>query len=265
MAKTRPEHAAKGKEARTVSTSAIFKKHDDRPSHKDGQKRLGALRLFPSPDKGKPNRKSEHPLSVAFSESVEMSRQSIEEKTLSRLDNARDKFVTQTRGIIQQARDRVQEADNSTKDLQKPIDDELLELTRKDGTTITVTLGKRMTAYRKLVNREQERLKELFEQWAEVTKEINSLATKLFGQRGVENFLKDPCAENLGVDDAERRGLMAELEAEKERVRSAALVVGGKAVEAMKASEKDLETKHRTRMLQLCNSIFAEDDDEATG
>lgn len=170
---------------------------------------------------------------------MEKSRQTIEEKTVSQLENVRGELVTQTRDIMQRARNRMQETDESTRDLQTPLHDALLELTRRDGTIATMALGKRLHAYRKLVNREQKRLEGLFEQWADVTKEINGLAVKLFGPEGVENILKDP---GTGLpasnDDVQLQGLMAELEAERERAHAASVAVGEKAVKAMKASEK---------------------------
>ena len=135
----------------------------------------------------------------------------------------------------------MQNADNSTKTLLRSLDDELLELTRKDGTVVTMTLGKRIDAYRKLVLREKENLNRLFARWDEVSREINGLAVKFFGAEGVEKILKSgsgDMAELPPFVDAEQRALMAEVEAEMERAKVAAAAIGAKAVEAMKTAEK---------------------------
>ncbi len=134
----------------------------------------------------------------------------------------------------------MQNADNSTKALLRSLDDELLELTRKDGTVVTMTLGKRIDAYRKLVSREKENLNRLFARWEEVSSQINGLAVTFFGAEGVEKILKggSHMAELPPFVDAEQRALMAEVEAELERAKVAAAAIGAKAVEAMKAAEK---------------------------
>ena len=183
---------------------------------------------------------------------VETSRKSIEEKTLSQLDNARDGLIAQARSIMQQARDRMQKVDEHSNTLQKPLKDELLEVTRKNGSITTTTLGKRMGAYREFFNREEKKLEGLFVQWAEVSKQINDFAVEFFGPAALEKFLKDPSAGVPEPENADHRALMAALEAEKKRVQDTALSAGERAIEAMKANEKASLIATFPTSYQLC-------------
>ncbi|KAL8784669.1 MAG: hypothetical protein Q9213_003839 [Squamulea squamosa] len=240
MGKNRSNPAPGGKPVGYISTSGIFKQHKSHAPLKNGRHHPNGLQSFPilKSKSSKRKHKTEHPLSEAFSDAIEHSRQSIENKTKARLDEVRDALITQNRSIMHNARHRIEKVDSSTKDLQRPLDDELLELTRKDGTIVTMTLGKRMDAYRKLINREKENLNKLFEQWQDVSRKINSLASDLFGSEGVESILKGADAELPKLNSAEQRALMAEVEAEKERAQSAAAAIGVKAVKLMRSGEK---------------------------
>ncbi|KAL8660045.1 MAG: hypothetical protein Q9226_000123 [Calogaya cf. arnoldii] len=179
-----------------------------------------------------------HLIHAIIPDNIEDSRQKIWEGTKARLDDVRDALVSQTHSTMHDLQERMQKDYNTTKDLQRPLDDELLELTRKDGTVITMTLGKRIDAYRKLVNREKQNLNHLFEQWQEVSREINTITTELLGSEGAEDILKGTDVEVLEFDSAEQRALMAELEAEMERARTAAAAIGAKAVKLMQTGEK---------------------------
>ncbi|KAL8802563.1 MAG: hypothetical protein Q9182_003728 [Xanthomendoza sp. 2 TL-2023] len=261
MGKTRSHPAPGDKAARYVSTSSIFKKYGTHLPIKDNRQRYNGLRQCPSSKTGKRKRRTEHPLSEAFSGTIEESRQNIDDIISSRLGTVRDALIAQTRTVLQDARDQVQKVDSSSKNLQSPLEDELLEFTRKDGTVITMTLGKRMNAYRKLVDREKENLDRLSTQWQEVTKEINNFATQLFGAEGIERIHKGTDALMGEIDSAGQQALLAQLETEKERARIAAAEIGAKAIKKMKMGEKDLTVKHKNNMLQLCHSIFGEEED----
>ncbi|KAL8757967.1 MAG: hypothetical protein Q9199_001818 [Rusavskia elegans] len=217
---------------------------------------------YPSiPKLNQRKQRPQHPLLGAFSENVQESRQKIEEETKARLDDIRDALVCKTHSIVHGLQDRMQKDHNSSKDLQRPLDDELLELTRKDGTVVTMTLGKRIDAYRKLVHREKQNLNRLFEQWQEISREINNLTTEFFGTEGAENVLKGTDMELPEFDSAEHRTLMAQLEAEMERAQAEAAAIGTKAVKLMKTGEKDLTVKHNNKFIQACNTMFGEDED----
>ena len=183
--------------------------------------------------------KQDRPTHAVITDNVEESRQKIEQGTSSRLENVRDTLITQTLSSVHEARDRKQMVDNSCKELERPLDDELLEFTRKDGTTVTTTLGKRMDSYWKILEREKQNLGGLFEQWQEVSKEINSLITNLFGPEGADTLLKARTNIELPeFNSAEHRALMAEMQAEKEKAQAAAAAIGAKAVKLMKTGEK---------------------------
>lgn len=255
MAGDKTSHALKGKKARKSSTSGIFKKHRGNTPVKDSRKRLNGPPFFLRPRKRKPKPKPEHPLSVEFSSvwndllgksnteivmlgAVENSRKCIEKMNTLQLNSARDGLIVQAQGIVQHAQDRIREGDNSNNSLRRPLSDEVLELTQKNGTVITTTLGKRMNAYRELVKREEKRLEGLFEKHAEVSSEIENFALDCFGSTSSELILKNSAAETLKFDNTDQRELAAALEAEKERVQKAADAVGEKAIEAMRANEK---------------------------
>ncbi|KAL8908625.1 MAG: hypothetical protein Q9207_000713 [Kuettlingeria erythrocarpa] len=232
MARTKPTHSSRGKKIRTISTSGIFKAHKRHDSRKNGEKDLAIPRLR----KRRP--RPEHWLSKGFSASVDHSRKYIEETSTGAMDTARDGLLAQTRVVLQEARNRTQEVDRKISALTRPLCDEMLELTRKDGTIITTTLGKRMSAYRKMVTHEEKTLNRLLEQWTEVSNRINDFATKLFGSQGARSITSIP---NPGVADfesVEERELIANLEAEKKRVQDAAAAAGEKAMRAVKANEK---------------------------
>ncbi|KAL9006417.1 MAG: hypothetical protein Q9188_000822 [Gyalolechia gomerana] len=257
MAGDKTIHTLEGKKACSVSTSGIFKKRGGGTLVKSGGKRLTGLPFFLRPKKRKPKPKPEHPLSAEFS--VEDSRKCIEDKNISQLGTARDDLVGQARRIMQHVRERMQEVEDSSNSLQRPLDDEVLEITRKNGAVITTTLGKRMNAYRELVKREEKSLHGLFEQYAEVSRQIENFALNCSGPSALEAVLKKPVAETLEFEDKDQRDLVAALEAEKERVRNAAISVGERAMEAMKANAKELKLEDRRRLQQLCESMFAED------
>ncbi|KAI4259384.1 MAG: hypothetical protein LQ352_000793 [Teloschistes flavicans] len=263
MAKTKPGHAAKDNKARTFSTSAVFK--NTKPnSNPDNQKRLVGLRLCPGSTKSKPKRtpKLQNPRSVAFNETILESRQAVEERTLSRLEKVHDGLVGQTHEIMKHTRQRIGEAENHENRLQRPLDDELLELTRKDGSITTVTLGERMKAYRRLLAQERKSLEGLFEQVVEVSQKINAVAITLCGLPEGQDRIKDLDTGRPGKADAELRALKEKLKAEGERAKSGTFALGAKAVKSMTASEKDLDSKQKTRMLQLCERMFDDDDGE---
>ncbi|KAL8953806.1 MAG: hypothetical protein Q9222_000371 [Ikaeria aurantiellina] len=192
---------------------------------------------------------------------VENSRQTIEQNTVSKLSTARDELIAQSRGAFEYARARMQQASNSLDTTLKSCDDEVLELTRRDGTTLTTTLGQRIMTYRKLVSREDEHLKDLFRQRSKVSQQITQLSAELLGPMRDEHTSKSSESEAPGSFAAEKRALMMAMEAEKERVRLAAEKLSREAIQATKASEKDLKTKHQQAMLEICNSLFHEDDD----
>lgn len=175
---------------------------------------------------------------MLFLASVEHSRKYIEGTSTGGLDTTRDGLVAQTRVVLQQARDRTQEVDTKFTALTRPLDDEILELTRKDGTIITTTLGKRMSAYRKMVTHEEKTLNRLFEQWTEVSNRINDFATTLFGSQRARSIMSNPDARIADFEIVEERELAAKLEAEKKRVQDAAAAAGEKAMKAVKANEK---------------------------
>ncbi|KAL8695304.1 MAG: hypothetical protein Q9218_000203 [Villophora microphyllina] len=266
MAKTKPEHQTKDKKARIFSTNAIFKKNNKGTSNIDSRKRLVGLRLCPTSIKGKTKHRARHqnPHSVAFDETIKESRHAIEERTLSRLENVHNGLVGQVHDIMEHTRQRMEDAESHVDQLRRSLDDDLLELTRKDGTITTVTLGERMKAYRRLLSREQNRLEGLFEQWKEVSKAINDIAIQVFGAQIGKDFTRDPDVENPLHEHVELRALEDKLKAESERAKSGALALGEKAVKVMKASEKDLDSRNKIRMLQICESMFADHDDGAT-
>ncbi|KAL8874186.1 MAG: hypothetical protein Q9174_000452 [Haloplaca sp. 1 TL-2023] len=197
-------------------------------------------------------------------ETLQKSHTTFEEKSQSRLDNIRDRLITRTQDIMQDAHDCMTQATDSSQDLQKPIEDAVLEFTRKDGTVTTTSLGDRMHAYRRLVNREQKRLDELFTQRAGVQKEIDSLFAELLKPMGSHD-LKDLMAGSPMLDRVAQGKLFEELEAEKQRVKDASEAVGKKAIKAMEAGEKELASKYKQQMqkiwLQLCQSMNADNDD----
>ncbi|KAL9583832.1 MAG: hypothetical protein Q9212_002483 [Teloschistes hypoglaucus] len=261
MAKIKPGHAGEDSKARTFSTSAIFKKNTKVNSNTDNRKRLVGLRLCPGSIKSKPKHKPkfQNPRSIAFDQTLLESRQAVEDRILSRLEKVHDAFVGQTREMMEDARQRIEEAESQNDRLQRPLDDELLEFTRKDGSITTVTLGERMKAYRKLFSQEQNRLERLFEHGVEVSKKINTVAITLFGVPAGQDSIKDS---DGGRGVTELRALKEKLEAERERAKSSALTLRAKAVKTMTASEKDLAFKHKTRMLRLCETMFEDDDDQ---
>lgn len=178
------------------------------------------------------------PTDANIADNVQESRQKIEEGTKARLADVRDALVSQTHSTVLDVQDRLQKDHNRSKDLQRPLDDELLEITRKDGTVVTMTLGKRIDAYRRLVHREKQNLNSLFEQWQQVSGEINRLATELLGSEGSDNILKGIDAVAPDFDGVEQRALTGRLEAEMERAQAEAAAIGAKAVKQMKTGEK---------------------------
>lgn len=165
------------------------------------------------------------------------SRKHIEKTTISELDAACNGLVTQTLSIMQSARDRMEEVDANTDNIAKPLSDELLELTRKDGTSITTSLGKRMKAYRELVTREEKTLNELFEQWVEVSRRIDDFGTKHFGPTGVKSLKSKTNADMAECEGGEEQEVVARLAAERKRVLDAAAAAGEKAMKAVRANE----------------------------
>ncbi|KAL8926451.1 MAG: hypothetical protein Q9208_002994 [Pyrenodesmia sp. 3 TL-2023] len=260
MARTKPNHSPGGKKIRTISTSGIFKTHRRHKSPEDGKKSLAGSRLVTLPRLRKRRPKPKHWLSKQFSASVEHSRKHVEGVSTMGLNTARDALVTQTRIVLQEARDRRQEVDIKTGTITRPLTDEMLELTRKDETIIKTTLGKRMNAYRKMVTHEKKTLDRLFEQWAEVLKQINDFAVKVFGSEWPRSLISNPQAAIAGFETVEERQLLAKLEAEKKRVQGAAAAAGEKAMEALKANEKQLKLENQRRMQKFCDGIFDDGD-----
>ncbi|KAI4228983.1 MAG: hypothetical protein L6R36_001220 [Xanthoria steineri] len=238
MAKDRAYPAPGGKTVGFTSTSAIFKKHKSHVQSKDERRRPMGLQSPSIPTHSKRKHRPEHPLLGAFSDNVHESRQKIEEGTKARLANVRDALVSQTHSTVLDVQDRLQKDHSRSKDLQRPLDDELLEITRQDGTVVTMTLGKRIDAYRRLVHREKQNLNSLFEQWQQVSREINTLATELLGSEGSDNILKGIDAVAPDFDGVEQRALTVRLEAERERAQAEAAAIGAKAVKQMKTGEK---------------------------
>ncbi|KAL9595049.1 MAG: hypothetical protein Q9219_006672 [cf. Caloplaca sp. 3 TL-2023] len=222
------------KKGRTIPTARIFKQRGGNVSAKQS----ADLSSLHRPQKLKPNAKPEHSLSVAFSAAVENSRKCIDKKTTSQLDATRDELLTQARHVIQQTQRRMQEVNDSSHILEKPLSEETLEITRRGGTVVTTTLGKRMCAYRELLEQEEMKLHDLFEQYAEVSKQIEEFSAKNFRPLQHQTALANQAAEMVDFGDVIDQDLVAALETERVRIQNATALVGKKAAEAMRANEK---------------------------
>ncbi|KAL9001220.1 MAG: hypothetical protein Q9169_000404 [Polycauliona sp. 2 TL-2023] len=239
MAKNRGSPARPRKSVGFTSISGIFKKPKTHaPSHHE-QQRPTSLQALPAPTSKKRKHRAEHPLSAAFSDNIESSRQKLSQETNTRLDDVHNAHLTQIQSSIRSVRDRTSQIDIDSRTLQRPLDDELLEFTRKDGTTITMTLGKRIDAHRKLLNREKANLDRLFEQERSCEKEIESLVADIFGPHGAAPVLRGTDATLLEFESAEQLALKAELRAEIQRAQTAAAAIGAKAIKLMKTGDKD--------------------------
>ncbi|KAL8673477.1 MAG: hypothetical protein Q9168_002083 [Polycauliona sp. 1 TL-2023] len=237
MAKDRPSPAQRRKSDYT-SASGIFKKSKSHAKSHNERHRPTSLQAPPIPKTKKRKHKAEHPLSAAFSNNIEDSRQKIEQETTARLDDVHDTLVTQIQSSVHNVQNRLSKSDSSNKDLDRPLDDELLELTRKDGTIVTMTLGKRIDAYRKLLKREKQNLARLFEQWQTCSQEIDTLTMELFGPAADTHKSATTHTERPEFENAEQLALMAEMRAEIQRAQTDAAAIGAKAIELMRTGEK---------------------------
>ncbi|KAL8645086.1 MAG: hypothetical protein Q9210_006904 [Variospora velana] len=257
MAKTGSAQV-ESKNRRLVSTSGIFKTHRNRMQHKGERESLGRLQLRISPPKRKSQRKNEHRLSKEFSGNIEQAGKHIMERAVSELDTARDELVARTRSTAQEAWSRMQTVDASIYDIAKPLDNEVLELTRKDGTVFNPTLGKRINAYRHFVKREEEVLCGLYGQWSDISRQIDDFARQYLGHSRVRGVVFAPTADDAGFESAEHQNLVTMLKGEKQRVLDIAAAAGEKAMKAVRANEKQLKLENQQRMQEIYDSMFDE-------
>ncbi|KAI4137833.1 MAG: hypothetical protein LQ341_004968 [Variospora aurantia] len=169
---------------------------------------------------------------------LEQARKHIMERAVAELDTTHDELVARTRSTAQEAWSRMQTMDASIHDIARPLDNEVLELTRKDGIVFNSTLGKRMNAYRHYVKREEEVLRGLYGQWSDVSRQIDDFASKYLGHSSEGGVIFAPTADDAEFEFAEHQNLVTMLKGEKQRVLDIAAAAGEKAMKAVRANEK---------------------------
>ncbi|KAI4113825.1 MAG: hypothetical protein LQ345_005281 [Seirophora villosa] len=225
-----------------------------------GRESLARLQVPIPPPKRKREHKNEHRLVKKFSGHVEEARKHIKERAESELNTARDRLVAQIRTTSQEALGKMQKVDASTQDIARPLVNEVLELTRKDGTMFSSTLGKRISAYRHFVKREEEVLYGLCGRWSDLSRQIDDFASRYFGPGRVRSVVCAPATDDAGFETAEHQSLVAMLEQEKMRVLNIAAAAGERARKAVRANEKQLKLENQQRMQEIYDSMFDEGD-----
>ena len=140
--------------------------------------------------------------------------------------------------IGQHAQEQMQAIAQKSNDILKPLDDEILELVRKDGAVITVSLKERLDFYRKLIAKEEKSLVELSRELAKVQKEIDDFAVEVFGAAGAKILRHVQDGKVPRLESAEQKQIEDEVEREQKHCLDAVAKLGEEAIKEMKGAEK---------------------------
>ena len=263
MTKIKPDPKSKAKQS--VSTSRIFKKAEAHGEigHQLQQKNATATgSLFRKSNKySKPVKRHtkgpEHPLALAFSgqfsrllmwssrltvawlENIEQSREHIQQNATTSLDSIHENITER----LNEARDRsqalAQAAAKTHDELVRPIDQEQLQFTSRDGRPAgTAILGHRIKRFKKIIAAEEKELASLWTQWTEVQQEITNFASETLGSGTLETLAKNSATMIQRYTSEEQKKATEELEAEGERLRDEIAGVSKASLDQMKASEE---------------------------
>ncbi|MCJ1225099.1 hypothetical protein MMC12_001748 [Toensbergia leucococca] len=261
MTKIKPDPKSKAKQS--VSTSRIFKKAEAHGEigHQLQQKNATATgSLFRKSNKySKPVKRHtkgpEHPLALAFSENIEQSREHIQQNATTSLDSIHENITER----LNEARDRsqalAQAAAKTHDELVRPIDQEQLQFTSRDGRPAgTAILGHRIKRFKKIIAAEEKELASLWTQWTEVQQEITNFASETLGSGTLETLAKNSATMIQRYTSEEQKKATEELEAEGERLRDEIAGVSKASLDQMKASEEEMiirEKQARKKVLEL--------------
>ncbi|MCJ1454982.1 hypothetical protein MMC28_005335 [Mycoblastus sanguinarius] len=248
MAKTKPDVQLQSK--KSVPTHAMFKKAgiESLRQEKTAQKKYAtekSTKAAKSTKKRKAKQLPEHPLAAAFSDSIQQSREHIQNKASDEVDAAF--FGVSQR--LEESNDHFhhleQDAIEVTEALQYPLQDQTLEWISKDGKQSGETvLGRRMKTFQKTVEAEEEALQRQLDEWVKVQDEIRRVALEVVGPEGLERMM----AGNLDTTtftSVEQREMTEEIEVEKKRFKEQIEQAGKVSMKAMKDNEKQLKLKQR--------------------
>ena len=134
----------------------------------------------------------------------------------------------------------IEEATKLRKELTRPLDDEKLQFTDKDGKPAGVALlGDRIKRFRKTVVVVEKELNVSWTELDEVQQEIKELAMEMLGPDAMD-VLREHLADANGERQADREviNMEQEIEAQKQRLKKEIEEMSRDFIERMNASEK---------------------------
>ncbi|MCJ1361595.1 hypothetical protein MMC16_000695 [Acarospora aff. strigata] len=273
MAKQETKVKSKPKPKKVVSTSAIFKQKKpaapegkSKASHTKPSKTAAACsnknaRQTRASDR---KRREEHPLSVAFSDSIEESRGSIQARTFASIDSTQAALLDRLNAVSATS-DAMLEAATATKNIIfKPLSEEQLAVTTTtDGKKVseTVSLGTRMEDFRTLVDTKSKELRALWKEWTAVRQEIIALGIDVLGPEAFEGQAvgDDASLETETRSKSEfareKEKLLGEFETERKRLETEVHDMSLEAIQKMEACEKEFDTLQRKQKKDLLSFL----------
>ena len=133
----------------------------------------------------------------------------------------------------------VEEATVITEELTRPLAQERLQFTGKDGKPSgIVLLGDRMKRLRKVAAREEKELIKLWEEWGEVQQSIMGLGKELLGSEAMDTLLKQSWSQNISTQKSEFKQVAQDVEVEKNKLSKEVEMMSAGIIEKMVAIEK---------------------------
>jgi len=133
----------------------------------------------------------------------------------------------------------VEEAMTTRDELTRPLAEEKLQFTGKDGKPSgMVLLGDRMKRFKKVILKEEKELTALWKEWADVQELIAGVGVELLGSQAMDLLAQQSGESTIGTDSAESRNIAQDIEGEKENLKQEIETMSNGLIEKMYMSEK---------------------------
>ncbi|KAI4129869.1 MAG: hypothetical protein LQ347_003615 [Umbilicaria vellea] len=247
-----------------VSTSAIFKKSGSRQLIVPATKRESRYQaqynhqsvngIVPCSLK-KHAKPPVHPLSTAFNERIELSREHIHANAAALTESVHHSLADRLASASAQPDKLIKAGIALKEEMLQPLDDDQLQFASADGVTkAKVLFGDCMQSFRKTVIREEKALAVLWKEWTEVQQELEDFAKEMLGPDGLKQF-RNSAGNALGGQCGEQQKKLTEdVELDKKRLEEEVEKTTQQAMQKMLASEKEmdfLQRKQRKGILSM--------------
>ncbi|MCJ1243445.1 Nuclear envelope morphology protein 1 [Trapelia coarctata] len=192
-------------------------------------------------------------------EKIEISRAQILQDATTRLDSTHHILLERLATTSAQSANFVEEAMTARDDLARPLAEEKLQFTGKDGKPSgMVLLGDRMKRFKKVIMKEEKELAALWKEWAEVQELIAGVGVELLGSHAMEVLGQQLVEPTTGTDSVDSGKAAQEIEGEKEKLKQEIETMSNGLIEKTYTSEKEMDTKTQKQRQDFLSALGAD-------